>query len=686
VAIPYPSGLPTVLASKRVSKGAAFSIASPRRGTPYVEPTGTDTPTVFAVEWLLSEADAAALVDWVQTTLERGTLEFTIPLRTETGLREITGNFLPDGLLDRQRDGTLWRYSASIVSRTGTGPLIVPAPPPPAPAPPPPSPAGYYISDYLGSVVFTAGESGGNVTTALQAAADKAREKGYVLDLPPWHIHWASWLACNKIRGVPGKTKLVPLAPFDRTGSFGNQFFITNEHFSQVFTSSADEVLWEGFDLELTPISGSSLMGLANVKSGLVRRLHLTALRNVVSGRPVAVDSLIDVYAAVKGLKGERLKLRNITGAYGLTKISEFGGSCFWIRNLSADGADPVNVTEGVVFEDLDLEHSTSDEAFAIYGVRGTTRNCHVRNFRLKAYSIDGVYRTTLASIFPLNDGSAGGANAAVYENSIEGGRIEDSGSLYTQIRIGNDGADANNPCYNNRSKGNTARAIRSTNPTTGQQAVWLAITGGTDASYPNPEVASSVFRCVDGNFGTAYFRDTSGNTSTDDVAINDGGTAGAGFQGFQRVTNPESLGDLFSGIRNCRFVFGGKVEAAAYAFFNVRSVVGTNFRQNLAGGAVFYLDIGIGGVYGMKDTLGESFGKLCEVTGAAPSNLLVSLVGNDVQMSGAASSNPILRNESSSGAKIKARNNTTRGANSSVTAGAGAIDTADNDWNGTTD
>jgi hypothetical protein len=121
VPIAYPSNLPTVLATKRVSKVAPFSMVQPRRGTPYVEPTGTDTPTIFEVEWLLLEFQAAALVEWVDGTLQRGTLEFTIPLRTEDGARVVTGNFLPDGLLDKQRIGTLWRYSAAIVSRNGRG-------------------------------------------------------------------------------------------------------------------------------------------------------------------------------------------------------------------------------------------------------------------------------------------------------------------------------------------------------------------------------------------------------------------------------------------------------------------------------------------------------------------------------------------------------------------------------------
>lgn len=123
--VDYPSSLPTVLAPKRTSKIAPFSMVQPRRGTPYVERTGTDTPTIFDVEWLLLPADAVTLRDWVEGNLLGGALPFRMPLRTEDGLRLVTGSFMPDGLLDRQREGTLWRYRATIVARDGRGEEIV---------------------------------------------------------------------------------------------------------------------------------------------------------------------------------------------------------------------------------------------------------------------------------------------------------------------------------------------------------------------------------------------------------------------------------------------------------------------------------------------------------------------------------------------------------------------------------
>lgn len=680
--VAYPAGLPSVRATKRVSKAAAFSISEPRRGKPYIEPTGTDTPTVFDVEWVLTESQGAALVEWVNTDLSLGTLEFTIPLRTETGLREITANFMPQGLLDKVRDGALWRYSAAIVSRTGTGPLIVPAPPPPAPAPAPVS--GWFYSPHEQAVIFTAGEGGALVQTELAQACAESVARGVPLMLPPWDVQFNSTLTVNMIIGVPGKSRLVPSTSFTRTG-FANQFMIINSAFAQGYNeSTANEILYKDFDLYVVPGANGSLIGLGNVKRGLIHRCNVTATRviNGGTGKPYAIDSLIDLYTCVKRVKVTKSELKNITGAYGSTKISEFGGSCIWIRNLSADGADPDNVTEGNVIEDNDLEHATSDEYIAIFGVRGVTRGNSVRHNRIKAYSIDGVYHNTGMSIFPLDDGSGAGLGdtAAVYDNKLEFNDIEDSACLYDVVRIGN-GADASRPCYENTSFKNKVTSTRSSDGTTGQRAVWLAL----GSPGPDPEVASSIFRCIDGTFGLAYFRDTSGNSSTNDIAINNGATCNTGFQSFQQVTNPTSLGDIYAGASNCRHVFGGKIECAAYPFFNCKSVVGTNYRQNLPGGAVFYVNVGTAGQYGMSNTVGESYGKLVEVTGAAPSGTVATILGNVCTMI-TASSYPTLENGSSSGAKIIARLNTTVGANSAITAGAGTITRSLNDWNGTTD
>jgi hypothetical protein len=681
--VAFPLGLRTIItAEKSRRQPASFGMADPRRGPGYAEPVGTDRPYFFDAVWRFTTAEAQTFRAWFSDDLDEGLLEFTMPVKTETGLRELTLRFLPDNLLDSREVGALWEYRATIMTRSLAGPLIVPAPPPPAPAPAPVS--GWFYSQHERAVVFTAGEGGALVQTELAQALAASVSLGVPLMLPPWDVQFNGTLVFRQIVGVPGKSRLVPSTTFTRTG-FANQFMLINASFSQGYNeSTADEILLKDFDLYLAPGANGGIVGLGNVKRGLIERCNITATRaiNGATSKPYQIDSLIDLYTCVKRVKITKCELRNITGAYGTTKLTEGGGGCLWIRNIRGAGASADTITEDNVVDDNDLEHATSDEYIAVYGVRGVTRNNSVRLNRIKAYSIDGVFRNSGMSIFPLDDGSGAGLGdtAAVYDNEFADNVVEDSGTMYDVLRIGN-GADASRPCYNNRSRGNRVTSIRSSGPT-GQRATWLALgSPGLD-----PEIASSVFRCIDGTFGLAYFRDTSGNSSTNDVAINNGATANTGFQSFQQVTNPTSLGDLYSGVSNCRSVQGGKIECAQFAFFNCRQVVGTNYRQNLVGGAVFYVNVGIAGVFSMTNTLGESFGKLAEITGAAPAATVVTVYNNTCQMTGGASGYPTLENGSSSGAKIVARQNVTRGANSAITAGAGTITRSLNDWNGTTD
>jgi hypothetical protein len=723
VPIAYPVGLPTVLATKRTSKGAAFGMASPRRGTPYVEPTGTDTPTVFAVEWLLSEADAAVLINWVEVTLERGTLEFTIPLRTETGLREITGNFLPQGLLDRQRDGPLWRYSASIVSRSGTGPLIAPPPPPPPP-PPAPGPSGYFLSRWDNSIIFTAGETGLDVTAQLEQAAFDADTGSYTLALPPWALRFNKSFRCNRIRGVRGLSVLVPEEPFNAAATFGNEFVITNRNFSQLWNpATAEDCSYTDFELRIGLQRNMGGIGIAGTRRSRFEGLRLKAIRTLNGlGRAYPVLSLIDFYALCRDGKVVDCDLDNVTGAYGTggTRFSPDGGACIWVRNFRlsnlplatlqstapADVAATLAEAEEWVTENIEIHgnrmtHMTSDEVLSVYGVTGVTRNCTAHHNKIIGMpTIGGVHHASWISIFPLRQFTGGavplfdalGKTAAVYDNSFHDNYIDDSAAMYDVMRIGanpnpaNPNTDGYNRCFNNRSYNNTVIWRRSADPVTGPKAVYVAdgSPGGLD-----PDIISTIIKCQDGVFGVAYTSDTSGNTSTDDTAIADptGAAVNQGFGGFQRLTNAETFGNIFIGITSCRFVFGGKVEAAYSPFVNCRSVVGTNYRQNLAGGVVYEINDGQPGVYGLKDTVGESYGRLVSVGGLTPSGSSVGVYNNDVQFLGAASSHPILQNLApAAGATIRARNNTSRGTSAAITAGTGDINRASNDWNGTLD
>lgn len=118
VPVAYPFALATILrAGKSRRQPAAFAMHEPRRGYGYAEATGTDTPVFWDVTFRFDTCDARRFMMWFVEDLERGVLEFTLPIRTEFGNLDHTCRFLPDGLLDCTEDGGLWTYRATIMAR-----------------------------------------------------------------------------------------------------------------------------------------------------------------------------------------------------------------------------------------------------------------------------------------------------------------------------------------------------------------------------------------------------------------------------------------------------------------------------------------------------------------------------------------------------------------------------------------
>lgn len=119
MAVAYPSELPLALLEKTRQQAAAFTVAQPRRGFGYVEPTGTDVPVFWRVTWRFTEAQARVFRHWFGYTLSRGTLPFTMNITTEFGTLEHECQFLPDDLLPaRHLGGGVWETSATIMART----------------------------------------------------------------------------------------------------------------------------------------------------------------------------------------------------------------------------------------------------------------------------------------------------------------------------------------------------------------------------------------------------------------------------------------------------------------------------------------------------------------------------------------------------------------------------------------
>jgi hypothetical protein len=123
--VAFPLSLRTIIRQgKSRSQPAAFRLSEPRRGYAYVQATGTDTPVFWDITLKFTQPEAALFQLWFTQDLQRGVLEFTMPIRTEFGLVTHTCRFLPDSLLPVQEDGEVFVYTAQIMARA----QIIPAP------------------------------------------------------------------------------------------------------------------------------------------------------------------------------------------------------------------------------------------------------------------------------------------------------------------------------------------------------------------------------------------------------------------------------------------------------------------------------------------------------------------------------------------------------------------------------
>ncbi|WP_162792178.1 hypothetical protein [Novosphingobium sp. P6W] len=530
---------------------------------------------------------------------------------------------------------------------------------------------------------------GEDAADAIEAAHARARLFGVDVLLPPYTVTLSRPVRVNRLRGIPGFSKI------DVSGTtMGiyplSQFCIVNEHWITTYNrNTADRCSYIGFEILTLPNKRQSLIGLANVSFVDVDQVTFRASRNLDgNGRPYAVDALLDFYASVHGGYVRRSHFHQRTGAYGANRVSAGGGGCIWIRNFSGNGTLPDNVTEQVIIEDCEFHHYTTDECIAIFGVRGTTRNCKVlgnRIFGLEAADLglplsESIYRPTLLSIFPLNDGSGPtlGATAAVVGNEFADNQISDRSTLYNVIRIGNT-ADAAQRNENNATRRNKIDFFFATDANFGAMAVWTA--GG--AAGASPASANIAIRCIEGTAGVAYSGTLSGNVSQgDEVIVRSGGTITGGFSGWQSLKGCSTRGSLTSAALNCQHIEGGRYEASIRGFVNCGLVSSVTIRINLGGSinAACVIDNVAGGAFAMTGCQVSGLGPLVYIPSTVTGSASVSVTGNI----GSVGAQPAL-NILSPNATIRANGNQISGSNA-ISAGAGIIKRANNTWGVTDD
>lgn len=532
-------------------------------------------------------------------------------------------------------------------------------------------------------------EAGDDAADAIEDAHLIAKVTGSYVILPPFEVTLSRPVRVNKLRGFPGLSKInvsnITMGTYPLS-----QFCIVNEHWSTAYNSAtADNCAFEGFEIFTTPTKVHALIGLANANFVDVDRCIFRANRALDgSSKPYSIDSLIDFYAAVRGGYVRRSKFYQHTGAYGATRVSAGGGGCIWVRNLSANGSLADNVTENILIEDNDFFHYTSDECVAVFGVRGVARRNKItgnRVFSLEASDLalassETIYRASLLSIFPLDDGSGAnlGNTAAVYENEFSDNEIVDKSTLYNTIRIGNT-PDAARVCQNNRSRRNKVSYKFWSDATYGHTAVWTA----AGAVGSSPATANIPIRCIEGTAGTAYTGTFSGNVSEDDEVATASGSAiiTSGWSGWQLVENGRSRGSLTTAVRSCTKVQGGIFESSLQAFVDCLSVHGTYSKINSATATVhshFVINSAVGGNYFFNGSINGG-GSACYIGSGAGASTVANLTGVTGNMgSFAALSN------NKSGAVISAHGNYVTGA-SAVSEGVGTFKKSGNTW-GVTD
>jgi hypothetical protein len=485
---------------------------------------------------------------------------------------------------------------------------------------------------------------GSDETDAFQALVNYANSINVPLYLPS-----GNYLISKSINnilslvGTPNKTTITLAPDFIKT-SFASQFCFTNPNFTNggYNPTTANNVVVKHISITTTPNSPRSIFGFANIASLEMDDVTITANKviNQSTGRPYAVDALIDLYAACKNVKIHNCNLNNLTYARGATyPWSAGGGGCIWVRNLlgsTAAGALDSNATEHIDIFNNTMNHATSDEAIAVYGVVGKTRKVNVHHNRIYGLDVDPnqiVFYNTLVSVFPLKHSTLG-ANALVEDVTIADNYISSRSHLYSVMRFGSS-ADTNVICQRIKSSRNTIVSFVSSDATSGPQAQWVA--NGSPSGEPAPNLNVLVMRAIQGSAST--FANANASLESDNDTLVCSGNANWGITGFDIVNNPTIKGSAYYGLVSCTNVTGGNIEASAVCFNNCRNVTNVNVKTNITDPSTWIALIdATSGRFNLKGVYGTSGGGVCRATATTTSSTYIDIFSNSISMANSSS------------------------------------------------
>lgn len=233
--------------------------------------------------------------------------------------------------------------------------------------------------------------------------------------------------------GVAGKTTIrVPPDMVYNTGAADPVRYsaLTNKNCSTVYNAStADWVSMCGIKfVDASGAGGLVNVAFANVRGGVIEDCTWTTEKT-------GAVTLLDLHACVKNLTVQRVRISNLTQ-------NSVGGGCMWVRNITANGALAANDTENIRVLDSYFEQTSLDEAFAVYGVNGMSKNVRVSRCTFNGNTTSTQRHGNLVTAFPLGNTDNAGVQDVVFSEC----RFESNNFISHVMRVGQT-ADSSSVC-----------------------------------------------------------------------------------------------------------------------------------------------------------------------------------------------------------------------------------------------